>query len=261
MWNYILFNSHILLNDIWWKKALKYIVDSEFPCLSIIRVCCPKKRFRDPARFSKVAWSQGIVTKETLVFTGPDLGYARITTPAALAKEGGESSLIGYPSFAFVGRSEPSFFAKKLSPLDQSYRTIRSGLIIVDSKHDSRDEKEGGQIYHPVRLEWKRWRKWLADVYDPLPLKIEDIRIFSDSLFRFDLELVKLIYSTIFLLAFWMTYLFEFRDFNIFSTSSKSRRDEFRKLIYVEVEKKKKRNLQPLHDYDAKRANIWLKNL
>lgn len=41
-----------------------------------------------------------MVAKETVVFTGPDLGHARVTTPPP--KEEGETSLVGYPPLFFL---------------------------------------------------------------------------------------------------------------------------------------------------------------
>lgn len=43
--------------------------------------CNSRKDLRSCEMF-KVIWTRGIVTKETIVFIGPDLGHARAITPA-----------------------------------------------------------------------------------------------------------------------------------------------------------------------------------
>lgn len=100
----------------------------------------------------KVIRSRGIVTKETIVFIGPDLGHARTTTPADQRRRW----IIPCRLFSLLWLG--SFPHKKLPLLGGGLisscdNAIKNRLIFVDGKYYDKKKK--------VSSVWHRWNEEL----------------------------------------------------------------------------------------------------
>lgn len=111
---------------------------------------CDSRKDSRPREMFKVIRSRGIVTKETVVFIGPDLGHVRTITPADRKKEVDHPLSVTLPSLVRQLEHLPSqknclFSMEGRSPsCDNMIRINNSWIANTMVK-----EKEDNQIHYP----------------------------------------------------------------------------------------------------------------